>query len=183
MDDQVKASRNNGQPEPAAYQHKQAYGISEGHVMPGVLSNLDEDENLWVPQAEDVWFKPILLHATQGYFINLLRVRKSGVLSVHHHTGPVHAFPQKGRWYYLEHEWVAEAGGYAFEPPGEIHTLFVPTDVEEMITLFHATGGYIYLDSEGKAIGYEDVFTKIEKCREHYEKVGLGADYVKRFVR
>lgn len=183
MDIIEKTNRNNGNPEPAAYQGAQAFGISEGLVLPDALKNLPEEEHLWVPQSEGVDFKPIMLHATQGYFINLLRVRRTGILSVHHHTGPVHAFPQKGRWYYLEHDWVAEAGGYAFEPPGEIHTLFVPSDVEEMITLFHATGGYIYLDSDGNAIGYEDVFTKIEKCRKHYESIGLGADYVKRFVR
>jgi 2,4'-dihydroxyacetophenone dioxygenase len=176
-------NRNNGLPEPAAFAYPRAFHEANGLVLPNVISGVEDDERLWVPQAEGVSFKPVMLHATQGYFINLLRVRRSGVLSVHHHTGPVHAFPIKGRWYYLEHDWVAEAGGYAFEPPGEIHTLFVPNDVTEMITLFHATGGYVYLDDKGKAIGYEDVFTKIESCRAHYERIGLGADYVNRFVR
>jgi hypothetical protein len=32
-------------------------------------------------------------------------------------------------------------------------------------------------------IGMEDVFTKIEHCRKHYEKIGLGADYVDQFIR
>ncbi len=178
-----KTNRNNGNPEPPAYAMPQAHGIAEGLVLPKVISDLDDDERLWVPQSDRVHFKPVMLHATQGYFINLLRVRRSGVLSVHHHTGPVHAFPIRGRWYYLEHDWVAEAGGYAFEPPGEIHTLYVPEDVDEMVTLFHATGGYIYLDEKGNAIGYEDVFTKIENCRKHYEQVGLGADFVDQFVR
>jgi len=27
------------------------------------------------------------------------------------------------------------------------------------------------------------VFSKIEMCRKHYRKVGLGANYVKRFIR
>src|SRR5690606_33529564 len=100
---------------------------------------------------------------------NLLRVRKSGVLSVHRHSGEVHAFVLKGRWYYLEHDWIAEEGSYAYEPPGEIHTLYVPEDVPEMITMFHATGAYVYIDAEGNAVGYEDVFTKIDHCRKHYE--------------
>ena len=30
---------------------------------------------------------------------------------------------------------------------------------------------------------YEYVFTKIEMCRAHFERVGLGADYVTRFIR
>jgi 2,4'-dihydroxyacetophenone dioxygenase len=52
----------------------------------------------------------------------------------------------KGRWHYLEHLWWAEEGSYAFEPPGDIHTLEVPDDVEEMATMFHVTGAYIYVD-------------------------------------
>ncbi|MGA0225145.1 MAG: cupin, partial [bacterium] len=27
------------------------------------------------------------------------------------------------------------------------------------------------------------VFTKIDMCRAHFEKVGMGADYVDRFIR
>lgn len=41
----------------------------------------------------------------------------------------------------------------------------------------------IYLNEQNKQIGYEDVFTKIDMCRAHYEKVGLGADYVDQFIR
>jgi hypothetical protein len=29
----------------------------------------------------------------------------------------------------------------------------------------------------------EDVFSKVDMCRAHYEKVGLGGDFVNRFVR
>ena len=35
----------------------------------------------------------------------------------------------------------------------------------------------------GEPLGFEDVFTKIDLCREHYSKVGLGADYVDQFIR
>jgi 2,4'-dihydroxyacetophenone dioxygenase len=52
-----------------------------------------------------------------------------------------------------------------------------------MITLFHITGVMVYVDPWGKQTGYEDVFTKIEMCRRHYTAVGLGADFVDRFVR
>src|SRR5258708_29885112 len=53
----------------------------------------------------------------------------------------VHAFTLRGRWRYLEHDWIATPGDYTFEPPGETHTLVVPDDVKEMATLFHVTGG------------------------------------------
>jgi hypothetical protein len=96
-------------------------------------------------------------------------------------AGPWHGAQSK--WRYLEHDWIAEQGSYVFEPPGETHTLYVPEDVEEMITYFHITGVMFYCDPWGKFEGYEDVFTKLDMCRKHYEAVGLGADYVNRFVR
>lgn len=141
------------------------------------------DERVWVPQADNVWFRPLCLNVGSGYWVNLLKVRRAGVLSRHRHPAPVHGYVIKGRWHYLEHDWVAEEGGYVFEPPGETHTLVVPEDVEEMITLFQVNGVMCYVDPWGKVTGYEDVFTKIDMCRAHYEAVGLGADYVERFIR
>jgi quercetin dioxygenase-like cupin family protein len=141
------------------------------------------DERVWVPQAENVAFRPLCLNRSQGYWMNLLRVRKSGVLSCHRHPQTVHGFVLKGRWRYLEHDWMAEAGSYVFEPPGETHTLYVPEDVEEMITLFQVNGVMYYTDPYGNNTGYEDVFTKIEMCRKHYTENGLGADYVDQFIR
>lgn len=149
-------------------------------VVPSVLP---QDERVWVPQMENVWFRPLCLNTVQGYWVNLLRVRKSGVLSRHRHPAPVHGYVLRGRWYYLEHDWVANEGGYVFEPAAETHTLVVPDDVSEMITLFHITGAMIYVDPYGRQTGYEDVFTKIDMCRAHYTQCGLGADYVDRFIR
>ena len=169
--------------EPEGFKGAQAFGMVPEMVQAGVLGDALKDDEMWVPQGEGVSIKPLLLNVTQGYFVNLLRVRKTGVLSCHRHSGPVHAFVLKGRWYYLEHDWVAEEGSYAFEPPGEIHTLYVPQDVPEMITLFHVTGGYTYMNANGDPVAVEDVFTKIDHCRAHYESIGLGADYVKRFIR
>jgi 2,4'-dihydroxyacetophenone dioxygenase len=167
----------------APYRGAQPYGVRDDFVESGVLDLDGADERLWVPQAEDVSFRPLLLAPSQGYFVNLLRVRRSGVVSRHRHAGPVHALTLRGRWHYLEHDWWAEEGTYSFEPPGDIHTLEVPDGVQEMVALFHATGAYVYVDRNGTPVGMEDVFSKIEKAREHYQRVGLGADYVDRFLR
>jgi quercetin dioxygenase-like cupin family protein len=167
----------------AAYPLPQPAGMAADLVHAGAISAWCEDDELWVPQSEGVAMKPLLLNASQGYYINLLRVRRAGVLSCHRHSGPVHALVLKGRWHDQEHDGVATQGDYAFEPAGVTHTLFVPEDVPEMITWFHVTGGYTYVDAQGRATGYEDVFTKIEYCRRHYETIGLGADHVKRYMR
>ena len=165
-----------------AYQLPQPMGVVPDTLIAGALA-LDGDEREWVPQAQGVWFKPLLLNVSHGYYINILQVRASGVLSRHRHHGPVHAFTLRGTWHYLEHDWVASAGDYAFEPPGETHTLVVPDDAAGMTTLFHVTGGYTYIDPYGVALGYEDVFTKLEAASRHYELVGFGKDYVRRLVR
>ena len=148
-----------------------------------VTTALPDDERIWVPQAPDVWFRPLMLNTLQGGWCNLLRVRRAGILSRHRHPGPVHGYVIKGKWRYLEHDWIATEGSYVFEPPGETHTLTVPEDVEEMITFFNISGCMYYVDEDGNHTGFEDVFTKIDMCAAHYEKVGLGKEYVRQFVR
>ena len=148
-----------------------------------VLDSIPEDKRLWVPMVDGVWFRPLMFNTVQGGWCHLIRVTKAGVVSRHRHPDPVHGLVLKGAWRYLEHDWVATEGTYIFEPPSETHTLVVDEGVEEMITFFQVTGSLHYVDDEGKAVGFDDVFTRIDLARTHYEKVGLGSDYVKKFVR
>src|SRR5579864_4783825 len=104
------------------YQHPQPAGIVPDLV---IANAIPLDDRIWVPQSENVWFRPLCLNISAGYWMNLLKVRKSGVLSRHRHPGPVHAFVLKGSWRYLEHDWVATEGAYVYEAPGETHTLVV----------------------------------------------------------
>ena len=158
--------------------------------LPGIqpeiaVQAIPDDERVWVPQAPLVWFRPLLLNTVTGSWCNLLRVRRSGVLSRHIHPSVVTGYVIKGAWRYLEHDWVAREGSFVYEPPGEIHTLVVDEQAgaTEMITFFNISGAMVYVDDAGNTTGYEDVFTKIEMCRRHYVEVGLGADYVQQFVR
>ena len=97
----------------------------------------------------------------------------------------MHALILKGSTKYREHEWHAHPGTYVFEPPGETHTLIVDSDCTEMVALFHVTGSLLYVDetNNDKLIGYDDVFTKLEKARNWYEQCGLGAEYADQFIR
>ena len=141
-----------------------------------------EDERLWVPNGPGIFHRPLCLNVSQGYWVHLLKVTQAGVVSRHRHPAPVHGFVLKGRWRCLERDWVATAGGYLFEPPGDVHTLVVD-EGDMMITLFHITGALIYCDEAGNTIGSTDVFDRIAAARRHFESVGLGTDYVKRFIR
>jgi len=59
----------------------------------------------------------------------------------------------------------------------------VDEPTKEMITFFNVNGAMIYVDEQGKTVGYEDVHSKIDMCRAHYANNGLGADYVDQFIR
>jgi len=144
---------------------------------------IPDDDRVWVPQAPGVFFRPLFINTITGQWCNLLKVTRSGFLSRHRHPGIVVGYVIKGEWKYDEHEWTAREGGFVYEPPGEIHTLRVPENCTEMITFFNITGAMIYLDDEGRQIGYEDAFTKLEMCRKHYAQNGLGADYADQFRR
>ena len=162
------------------YAKPQPWGMSPDMVISDVLT---DDPRLWAPVGEGIWSRPIHLNVTGGFYVHLLKVKRSGLLQRHRHSGQVHAYVIKGKWLYLEHDWVATEGSYVFEPPGETHTLVVPDDCQDMVTLFTVFGALMYVDPQGQATGYDDVFTRIDKYRAHFESVGLGEDYVKRFMR
>ena len=76
------------------------------------------DPRVWVPLAEHVAVRPLQFNVTQGQYTHVMRVTKAGMIARHRHSGGVHAWVFKGRWHYLEHDWVAEEGSYIWEPPG-----------------------------------------------------------------
>ena len=141
-----------------------------------------DDERLWVPNGPGRWSRPLCLNVSQGYWVHITKVTKAGVVSRHRHPAPVHGFVIEGKWRYLERDWVATAGSYLYEPPGDVHTLVVD-EGDTMKTLFHNTGALLYCDETGKTIGSTDVFDRVKAARNHFEKVGLGTDFVKQFIR
>ena len=107
----------------------------------------------------------------------------AGLLQRHYHPHDVFGLCISGKWHYLEHDWVAEAGSFIYESPGESHTLVVLESGEPMRTMFHVNGPLIWLDDDGNPSGIHDAFSLIEMTRAHYEAVGIGADYVDTLIR
>lgn len=142
-----------------------------------------DNERAWVPRGRNVWSLPLLFNVAQGSWINITRAKGSGVISRHRHPAAVTGFTLEGAWGYREHDWTAKAGTFVFEPPGETHTLVVRSEPGHMMVLFHNFGPLIKVDAKGKTVGFEDVFTRLESAKSHYEKVGLGAEYATRLVR
>jgi hypothetical protein len=148
-------------------------------------TNLD-DERLWVPYVDGVWFQACQFNVSSGGFANVLKVLPGKMLNPHYHISTVWGYTIRGTWHYLEHNWVAKPGTFIFEPAGEAHTLVVPADAPEpMITFFVLSGGLIYLDKvkDGVVVGYDDGFTLLELARKHYREVGLDPALLDAMIR
>lgn len=149
-----------------------------------VYTRLD-DERYWIPYGEG-WFQACSFNASTGGFANVLRLNPGTKLPTHYHVSTVHGWTIKGTWYYEEHKdkWIANAGTYIFETPGELHTLVVPaTSDGPMITLFVLSGGLIYTNPDGTFKAYDDGFTLLELARKHYKHAGLDQTEIDAMIR
>ncbi len=145
-----------------------------------------EDDRLWVPYADGVWFQPCCFNVTSGGFSVVLKGLPGSMVGTHYHVGTVHGYTMRGYWRYLEHDWIAKPGTYIYEPAGEAHTLVITDDSPEpMVTLFVVGGGLIYLDKpvNGDFAAYEDGFTLLELTRKYYREAGLDARQLDLLVR
>src|SRR2546426_177987 len=96
------------------------------------IANINVDDNRrWVPYAEGVWIQPCCFSVTSGGFSVVLKGLPGAKLGTHYHVGTVRGYTMRGRWRYLEHDWVAEPGTFIYEPAGESHTLGISHDSPE----------------------------------------------------
>jgi 2,4'-dihydroxyacetophenone dioxygenase len=98
---------------------------------------------------------------------DVLMSKSAGLVNRHYHPHPIWAYTISGKWAYLEHDWTATAGDFIYETPGESHTLVCYEHEDPMKVFF----------------GHFDVFDYMKAAREHYDKVGIGADYVDTLIR
>jgi 2,4'-dihydroxyacetophenone dioxygenase len=141
------------------------------------------DERLFVPFTETVSSKPLWISPSSNRWCDILKSKGAGLVNRHYHPHEVFSYTVSGKWGYLEHDWTATAGDFVYEAPGEAHTLVAYEHREPMKVFFVVTGPLVWLDEKGESCGYFDVHDYIRLCREHYERVGLGADYVKKLFR
>lgn len=156
---------------------------SRGHF---VVNTEIDNEQLWVPYADGVWFQPCCFNVTTGGFSVLLKGLPGAQLGVHYHVGTVRGYTIQGHWRYLEHDWVAKPGTFIYEPAGEAHTLVVTDDSPEpAIIMFMVEGGLIYLDKpvDGGFAAYEDGFSILEVSRNYYREAGLDVKQLDAIIR
>ncbi len=93
----------------------------------------------------------------------------------------VFAYTISGKWGIPgARDWVATAADdWIYEAPAR-RTRWWRTESDEpmRVTFNSSPARWIWLDENGEPNGHFDVFDYIKLCREHYEKVGIGADYI-----
>lgn len=151
------------------------------------IANVEFDnERLWIPYAEGVWFQPCSFDLSAGAYSLVLKAMPGASLGVHYHVGQVYGFTISGQWRYLEHDWIAKPGTFVFEPVGEAHTLTILKESPEPALIFFIVhGALIYLDKPkgGSMAAYEDGFSALEFCRSYYREAGLDPAELDRLIR
>src|SRR3982751_4624308 len=145
-----------------------------------------DDDRLWVPYAEGVWFQPCCFNLTSGGFSVVLKGLAGAKLGTHYHVGTVRGYTMRGHWRYLEHDWIAEPGTFIYEPAGEAHTLVIADDSPEAaLILFVVEGALVYLDkpANGGFAAYEDGFSALKLSRKYYREAGLDVTLLDALIR
>lgn len=142
-----------------------------------------DDLALYVPFTETVASRPLWISPSENKWCDVLLAKSAGLVNRHYHPHEVFAYTISGKWGYLEHDWVATAGDFVYETPGEGHTLVAYEHEEPMRVFFVVKGPLIWLDEQGEPDGYFDVHSYIEMCRAHYEQIGMGAEYIDTLFR
>jgi 2,4'-dihydroxyacetophenone dioxygenase len=140
-------------------------------------------DDKWYPVGDAGHTRPLIFDLSHGYWISLFKGKGSGTIQRHRHSAPVTGWTFEGAWGYRERDWLAVPGSFVYEAGGDIHTLYIPEDPGHMMALFHVYGPLIYLDDDGNAVDYEDVFVRIDKYAKHCKAVGLPDAWVKSLIR
>jgi 2,4'-dihydroxyacetophenone dioxygenase len=132
-------------PLPAAVNHQDRLLTLNIHEEPAIdFDHLVPGLKLW----------PLFIDPENGVWVLYARYAAGTHLPRHFHTGQVHFFTTKGRWNYVEYpEDVQSAGSYLYEPPGSVHALSVPDDVEVMEGFMVVNGVNINFDDAGTYLG------------------------------
>ena len=145
--------------------------------------NVMEVDDKWMPIRNIGHARPLVYDIKNGAWISILKAHGAGTIQRHRHAAPVTAWTLDGSWGYREHDWVARAGSFVYEPAGHIHTLYIHPEASSMTAVFHVFGPLAYISADGTIEDYEDVFVRLERYSNYCKTVGLGEDWVRSLIR
>lgn len=142
-----------------------------------VARHVGRDEVPWVANPTYPGTELRLLQAdlTAGVSVMAGRLPAGLEVGTHRHLGAVHMFTLAGAWGYREHDFVNRAGSYLYEPPGSVHTLYVPADNMEVTeTLTVVYGRTEYLDADGSVVSVTDAATNLDLYLHACDAAGIA---------
>src|SRR5262249_39270071 len=95
--------------------------VFKPHALPEayIKSAVTEDERYYLPITATVWTRPLFISTSHNRWCDILFAKGAGMVNRHYHPHGVFAYTISGKWGYLEHDWVATAGDFVYETPGE----------------------------------------------------------------
>lgn len=131
--------------------------------------------------SESIQTLPLMLDVSHGGWVILVKAKAGAIMPTHYHANGLYVFTISGHWRYPEHSWEARAGHFLYEAPGELHT---PTFIEDtMLYSVIPAGPIVYVDSNKQIESFTDVHTHLIAVQEHYKKIGLTDEDVKKILR
>jgi 2,4'-dihydroxyacetophenone dioxygenase len=134
------------------------------------------DDVPWVPNPTypGTWMRLMQADLEAGISVMAGRLPPGLEVGTHRHAGAVHMFTLSGAWGYREHDYVNRAGSYLYEPPGSVHTLYVPTDNTELTeTLTVIYGQTEYLGAGGEIIAITNAASNLAAYLEACAAAGV----------
>jgi quercetin dioxygenase-like cupin family protein len=134
----------------------------------------------FTPYSEDVKIKLLRADPVTGQMCVILSAPGGTGLGVHKHYGSVILYTIKGAWRYVEHDWVARAGDFVYEPAGSSHTFQVePGETTEAFIIVE--GALQFLDEDGNSLAIEDWRSMYQRYLDYCEQEGIEAPDVMEF--
>ena len=122
----------------------------------------------WIPTGPGKSFRP-LRFGPNGW-LELMRVEPGGVVALHRHTGPVHAFNLAGTRRILGSGELVGQGDQVYEPGGMIDG-WEAIGGEPCVIHFNIVGAVEYIGSDGEVTAIADYASQLAVylawCRQH----------------
>jgi 2,4'-dihydroxyacetophenone dioxygenase len=124
----------------------------------------------WIPFTpinDKILLKYFKIDPITGEVVLLIKTAKGEGAHIHRHTGTVMVYTLSGRWKYDQHDWVAEAGDFVFEPSESAHSFTNLSDDDNGMALVVSTGELHFLNEDGTITHIETWRTALTRYRDY----------------
>jgi 2,4'-dihydroxyacetophenone dioxygenase len=134
---------------------------------------LDTNAMNWIPTGDGKSFRP--LRFEPGSWSELMRLEPGSAVTLHRHTGEVHAFNLSGTRQVLGTGEIAGPGSYVYEPAGTTDA-WMATGDQPCVLHLKITGRIQYLAPDGHVTGTVDSTSQQAAYLAWCAQCGVGPD-------